>query len=47
MIMSDEKFPVSYVISKATKEYFFEVKVLAKNEKTLDEVLSLLDGGLR
>ena len=37
--MSEEIFPVGYRIGKTALEYSFEIKILAKDEKTLNRVL--------
>ena len=37
--MSEEMLPVSYRTGKTTLEYAFEIKILAKDEETLNQVL--------
>ena len=38
----DANYPVVYKTSKITGDYSFELKVMAKNENTLNEVIKML-----
>ena len=38
----DEGYPVVYTTSKVTNEYSFELKILAKDENTLNEVIDMI-----
>ena len=37
-------YPVVYTTSKSTKEYSFNLKIMAKDENTLNEVMQMLRG---
>ena len=36
--MTDNVYPISYVVKKTSMDFSFELKILAKNEETLEEI---------
>jgi hypothetical protein len=40
--MTEKGYPITYTISETTRDYSFEIKVLAKDEKTMDTLMERL-----